>query len=555
MTDLYTHQNNWQLNLPAGQAEAYFASGAWEQVTVAEAARERARRTPDRVALQAENGALTYFDAVEQGEALARALLDLGLRPGDTLAFQLPNWLETAVINLACAFAGLVVNPVIPIYRQAELRVILKDARARLIFIPQVFRNVDFAAMLSEVRPDLPELDHVVQVRGDSDGLQPLIKHGRTLKTPLPKVPPESAKMLIYTSGTTGLPKGVIYGHAQAKASIAYSFDAWGLETDGTVTVVPTPVTHVTGYAHGLEGPFLLGTRTILMERWEAAEAVTLIDQHSAAYMIGATPFLSETLKAAQSAQTHLPSLKVFACGGAEVPPDLIRRANSWFTNAVATRVFGASEVPMVTQGCIENPELSATTDGRVFRYDVRLIDTAGRNIPNGSEGEIIARGPSMFLGYTDPDATAKAVDTEGYFHTGDLGRLSDDGIITVTGRIKDLIIRGGENLSAKEIEDALALHTGIVDLAVVGAPHERLGECVAVFVVAADGHEMPDTAALGQFLSQAGIAPQKRPEYVFSIDALPRTASGKVQKHLLRNEVKARLGERHKHKAATDRT
>lgn len=554
MTDLYTQDNNWPLNLPAGQAEAYFSSGAWERVTVAEAARMRAGREPDRVAVQSENDTLTYSEAVEQGEALARALLDLGLRPGDTLAFQLPNWLETAVINLACAFAGFVVNPVIPIYRQAELRVILKDARARLIFIPHVFRNVDFAAILSEVRPDLPELAHVVQVRGASDGLQPLIEHGRTLNTPLPEVLPESAKMLIYTSGTTGLPKGVIYGHAQAKASIAYSFDAWGLEPDGTVTVVPTPVTHVTGYAHGLEGPFLLGTRTILMERWDAAEAVALIDRHSAAYMIGATPFLSETLKAAQAAQTHLPSLKVFACGGAEVPPDLIRRANTWFANGVATRVFGASEVPMVTQGCIDDCDLSASTDGRVFRYQVRLIDKEGRDVPNGSEGEIIARGPSMFLGYTDPDATRKAVDSDGFFHTGDLGRLSDDGIITVTGRIKDLIIRGGENLSAKEIEDALALHATIADLAVVGAPHERLGECVAVFVVTADGCEMPDTTSLGRFLSEAGIAPQKRPEYVFGIDTLPRTASGKVQKHLLRDEVKARLGTG-RTPDATDRT
>ena len=542
MAELYTRSGNWQMRLPEGRAEELFASGAWERVTLASAARDRARRMPDRIALEAETGALTYAQALEQGEALARALLDLGLETGDTLSFQLPNWLETAVINLACALAGFVVNPVIPIYRQAELRVILKDARTRLIFIPEEFRGTDFVALLAELRPELPDLAHVVTVRGADDSLAALIEHGRTLDTPLPDVAPDSAKMLIYTSGTTGLPKGVIYGHAQAKASIAYSFAAWDLPTEDTTTVVPTPVTHVTGYAHGLEGPFLLGTRAILMERWTALEAVRLIDEHGASYMIGATPFLAETLKAARAAGTRLPSLQVFACGGAEIPPDLIRRANDWLLNGVATRVFGASEVPMVTQGCIGDRELSASTDGQVFRYEVRLIDEGGRDLPAGGEGEIIARGPSMFLGYTSRIETEKAIDAEGFFHTGDLGRLAEDGTITVTGRKKDLIIRGGENLSAKEIEDALGLHDAIADLAVVSAPHARLGEGVAAFIVPAAGREVPDAAELGRFLANAGLAPQKWPEFVFAVENLPRTASGKVQKHLLRAEARVRL-------------
>lgn len=542
MAEQYTQSGNWQLRLPREQAEAHFASGAWERVTLASAARDRARSMPDRIALEAENGSLTFAEALEQGEALARALLDLGLRPGDTLSFQLPNWLEAAVINLACALAGFVVNPVIPIYRQAELRVILGDARTRLIFIPEQFRNTDFAAMLAEIQPDLPELAHVLTVRGAEDRLGALIAHGRTLDTPLPDVLPDAAKMLIYTSGTTGLPKGVIYGHAQTKASIAYSFAAWALDGADTTTVVPTPVTHVTGYVHGLEGPFLLGTRTILMERWTAPDAVRLIDAHGASYMIGATPFLAETLKAAQAAGTRLPSLKVFACGGAEIPPDLIRRSNDWFENGVATRVFGASEVPMITQGCIEDKDLAATTDGRIYRYDVRLIDQAGRDLPAGAEGEIIARGPSMFLGYTSRSETDKAIDADGFFHTGDLGRLNEDGTITITGRKKDLIIRGGENLSAKEIEDALGLHDSIADLAVVAAPHERLGEGVAAFIVPAKGRALPDAAGIGRFLSEAGLAPQKWPEFVFTVETLPRTASGKVQKHLLRAEAKSRL-------------
>lgn len=534
--------DTWPLHLSPGQAEAFFTSGAWERSTLASAARERARKMPDRVAISDDTGTLTYGQALEQSEALARALLELGLRPGDTLSFQLPNWLDVVIINLASALAGLVVNPIIPIYRQAELRVILGDARARLVFIPDTFRGVDFGAMFDDIRAELPLLEHVIPVRGPKDGLQALIQRGRMLNTPLPTAAPDAAKMLIYTSGTTGLPKGVIYGHAQSKAAIAYSFAAWGLIGEDTVTVVPTPVTHVTGYAHGLEGPFLLGTRAVLMERWSPSQAVRLMDEHGATYMIGATPFLSETLKAAQQAQTHLPALRIFACGGAEIPPDLIRRANEWFQNGIATRVYGASEVPMVTQGCIDDPENSAVTDGRIFRYDVRLIDDQGIPVPAGSEGEIIARGASMFLGYTSREKTAEAIDTEGFFHTGDLGRIGGDGLITVTGRKKDLIIRGGENLSAKEIEDALGQHPAISDIAVVAAPHDRLGEGVAAFIVTNDGETPPDVAGLGAFLSKAGLAPQKWPEFIFNVESLPRTASGKVQKHLLRAEAKTRL-------------
>lgn len=542
MADPYVRSGNWMLRLPPGVAEEYFATGAWIRSTLADAAREQARLHPDRIALIGEAGQLSYAQALEQGEALARALLDLGMRPGDTVAFQLPNWLEAATVNLAAALAGMVVNPVIPIYRSAELRVILKDARARAIFIPEVFRDFDFAAMYADLRADLPELAHVIPVRGPNDGLAALIARGRTLETPLPRILPEEAKMLVYTSGTTGLPKGVIWGHAQARAAIANSFAAWSLETDCT-TVVPTPVTHVTGYSHGLEAPFVMGTRAVLMERWDAVEAVRLIDAHGAAYMIGATPFLSETLKAAQAAGTHLPSLKVFACGGAEVPPDLIRRANAWFAQGIAFRVYGASEVPMITQGCPESSELSAITDGRVYAYEVKVVDESGAVLPPDTEGEILARGATMFLGYTAPAETEKAIDADGYFRTGDLGRMSADGLITATGRKKDLIIRGGENLSAKEIEDALGLHPAIADLAVVAAPHPRLGEGVAAFVVPAPGEPVPTPADLGAFLKAAGLAQQKWPEFVFAAENLPRTASGKVQKHLLRARARELLG------------
>jgi acyl-CoA synthetase (AMP-forming)/AMP-acid ligase II len=296
-------------------------------------------------------------------------------------------------------------------------------------------------------------------------------------------------------------------------------------------------VAHVSGFSYGIDMPFYVGTQTVLMERWSADEAVELIERHAVKVMLGATPFLAELLASAEKLGSSLPSLEIFFCGGAAVPPALIRRAHEVFENCRTFRVFGSSECPMITQGCPEDRDLSATTDGRIFGYEVKVVDDDGNMLPPDTDGEMLARGASMFRGYTDPEATRQSFDPEGFFRTGDIGRVTAEGVLTVTGRKKDLIIRGGENISAKEIEDALHTHPDIKEAAIVAIPHARLGEGVCAIVIP-KGSNRPAREEISAYLKRWGLAPQKWPEMIHYVDDLPRTASGKVQKHLLRQQI-----------------
>lgn len=528
----------WSLRFMHGEREQRLASGEWTGKTLADYARQRAKEQPDTVAIIGENGSMTFAEVLAEAQALARGMLEAGVKRGETVSFQLPNWLEAVVINLACALAGIVVVPVIPIYRQSELRFILKDCRARMLFIPESFRGIDYPEMIESLRDELPELRDVIIVRGSAGArrYEDLLEAGQQSSAELRAADPNDAKFLIYTSGTTGQPKGVIYSHNQSRRPVWASIKAWNIQP-GDHILMPSPVTHVTGYSYGLEAAFNFDLRVTLMEKWDAEVAVKLIDEHNVNFTLSATPFLQELVEAAEKAGSRLPSLKIFACGGAAVPPELIRRANKIFVHCQSFRVFGSSECPMVTQGVLDNPELGATTDGRIFDWEVKVVDGDGNRVAEGMEGEILARGPSLFRGYTSAEANQESFDEEGYFHTGDLGTVTADGLLTITGRKKDIIIRGGENLSAKEIEDALHEHPAIREAAVVAMPHERLGEGVCAWIIA-KGAEQPGRAELADYLTKAGLARQKCPERVEYVTELPKTASGKVKKHELRHMI-----------------
>ena len=499
---------------------------------LAAAARAMAAADPDRVIMVAGDQRLLAAGVVVKAERLAAGLRHRGLRAGDVASLVLPNRPEAMTINLACAMAGLVVNPIVPIYREAELRHILADCRSRIVFIAGQVRSIDYAQVLRTIRDDLPHLDHVVDlsggdldsVRADGDALVPDAQPG-----------PDAVKLIMYTSGTTGPAKGVLHTHTSLASVIATGAANWGLPPAPTM-LIATPIGHVTGFLWGLEAPFLVGTRVILQERWDPDEAVRLIERHKVDLTTGAAPFLQDSVAAARRASTGLPSLKLFGCGGAAVTPALIRSARETFTNAVAYRVYGSTEAPNITQGYTDpaDADASADTDGRPTEYEVRITGPDGRPVPPGQEGEIRARGPAMFHGYTDPALDAEALDAEGFFMTGDLGWQRPDGAIVISGRRKDLIIRGGENLSPKEIEDVLAGHPGVGEVAVVGMPHPRMGEAVCAFVVPgrADTPSLPDLAS---WIVRAGLARQKTPERLEIVAELPRTASGKVRKDVLR--------------------
>ena len=520
---------------------AYAADGSWAQMTIGDYARRWAQTEPDRVVFLGDPAAPTYASLLADGEALARALFDLGLKQGDVFSFQVPNWVEAAAINLAASLGGFVINPIVPIYRDAEVIHMLSDSHSRAFFVAESFRGYDFAAMVDRVRPHLPQLDHVIYVRPAerTPNLADLIAHGRGLTTPLPKVDPNALKLILYTSGTTGRPKGVLHSHNTLDRVAQFSFRHNGIP--GDVTLMPSPVTHISGFSGGLEKPFAVGSRTVLMEVWKAADAVDLIDKFGITSTVAATPFLQELCDAAAAKGSTLPSFRRFACGGAAVPSDLVHAANGRLANACAFRVYGSSEVPLATQGIL--PEVSlvcaAETDGEPLDYELRLVDDDGNEVPRGADGEILARGPAMFLGYADEAQTRESLTGDGFFRTGDIGRLTPEGALVITGRKKDLIIRGGENISAKEIEDLLHTHPAIKEAAVVSMPHPRLGEGICAYFIPT-GEARPDIAALSAFVSAAGLAKQKCPERIEWTETLPRTASGKIRKDQLRAMIKA---------------
>lgn len=528
------------LEIPPPHLAAYAGTGAWDERTIAQQATALAEAEPDFVALLDGDVSMTRAEAVAEAEALSAAMHARGLRPGDVIAFQVPNWREAMVINLAAAMSGLVINPIVPIYRDHEVSIMLGDCGARAFFVASSFRKYDFAEMARRIKGSLPELQHIFTVRGEgTDDYASLVEEGRALRFARPQVDPLGVKMVLYTSGTTGRPKGVLHSHVSIARILRESAAYWGL-VEGEATLMPSPVTHVSGYANGLEAPFICGTRTVLMEAWNAQEALALIDRHQLVGTVAATPFLVELAAAARASGDRLPSFRFFACGGAAVPNDLIPAANAAFANCRAFRVFGASEVPLVTFGWPNVESLAATTDGAIVDYEVRIVDHEDKDLPDGSEGEILARGPAMMLGYADETQTREAITTDGFFRTGDLGVRSDEGAITITGRKKDLIIRGGENISAKEIEDVLHGHAHVREAAVVAMPHDRLGEGVCAYVIAEGAVPTPDD--LIAHVLASGLAKQKIPERFEFREDFPRTASGKVRKDILRADVKERI-------------
>jgi acyl-CoA synthetase (AMP-forming)/AMP-acid ligase II len=539
-----TDVSGWVTRLDDEAIGRYTRSGAWRGVTLADHAVREAEGAPDRVAVIEGERSITCGQVLSEAYRLVGAFNALGLKPGDVISFQLPNWIETVAINVAAALAGLIVNPIVPIYRESEVRYILANSRARVFFIPEHFRSFDYPAMAQQLRAELPVLREVVVVRGRAPGFHTydeLLDLGGAERATRNRMDANAIKLVLYTSGTTGNAKGVLHSHNTMMSEIDAVIDYWGIDSKDVV-LMPSPVTHITGYLYALEIAFAAGVKVVFMERWNAAEAVDLIARHGVTFSVGATPFLKELVAEVEKRRMTLPSLRLFMSGGAPVPPELIYRANKVLSGCLTFRVYGSTEAPTVTLGIRSraDADLGATTDGRIVNHDVRICDPATGEVLSGSaDGEICTRGPEMMLGYTDWGQTCESFDADGYFHTGDLGHRVNGDFITVSGRKKDLIIRGGENISPKEIEDVLHRHPAIKEVAIVAMPHERMGETVCAFVIAQPGQTV-DVPALAACLEQAGLARQKFPERVELVDDLPRTASGKVQKNVLRDRVAA---------------
>lgn len=550
-SDARTTQSDWKVRIDPGQADRWRSEGIWTDETVSTLARRLAAQDPQRVTHVDGTVRLTAAQLLDQAGRLATSLSNRGLSSGDVVAFQLPNWHEAVIIDVAASMLGLIVCPIVSIYRDVEVELILSDCRARAFFLAAEFRNFDFATMLERIRPRLPNLTLVSGVRvGDrqADGLPEADRFEQLIDASVPplredsKTDPDAIKLVLYTSGTTGRPKAVLHTHNTFTRATRMWARSCGL-VEGDTTLMPSPVTHVTGFGFGVEQPLLCGTRAVFMQRWIAADALRLIDAEQIVATVSATPFLQELLDTAKTSGNSLPSLRFFGCGGAAVPPELIRRVRSILPNCWAVRGYGSSEAPAISAG-VPGPEfsaLAADTDGLVLDFEVRILDVDGKQVPLGSEGEICAQGPSLFVGYADPLHNQEAFDKDGFFHTGDLGYLTKDNALVITGRIKDLINRGGEKVSAKEIEDILYTHPDVQEAVVVAMPHARLGETVCAYVVPC-AEKTVTLDSVVQAMQAANVARQKFPERVVVVSELPKTASGKVRKDLLRADIRQRV-------------
>jgi acyl-CoA synthetase (AMP-forming)/AMP-acid ligase II len=406
-----------------------------------------------------------------------------------------------------------------------------------------VFRKHDHQRMLAGLRPELPALRDVVVVRGDGADLQweDVLSRAPAGDPALAAIDPTAAMVAMYTSGTTGRPKGVMHSHYTYDYRVRTIVDAWSIGPSDVI-FMPSPVTHITGAYWAFDIPWVSGAPSVLMDVWSAEDGIDCIEKHHCTVTGGATPFLRQLLDTAVHRPGAMASLRIFFCGGTTVSADIIREAAATHPHCLFFRAFGSTEMPSTTLGIRERTQaaLGAATDGEVVPpTEVKIVDvTSGAPVADGEEGEILARGPEQLLGYLHPEDNEDAFDADGYFRMGDLGRRVHGRYLVITGRKKDIIIRSGENISPKEVEDVLATHAAVADVAIVAMPSRATGEKGCAFVVLRAGQTI-DLAEIRRFLEGAQLARQKFPEHLVIIDELPRVPSGKVSKDVLRTRAK----------------
>jgi len=534
-----------ELRVPPGRAARERRDGRWLDRFVDGYVSEAARLTPAAPAVIDGPACLTYAEADRQIGATAASLQDLGVGRAEVVSWQLPNWAEAYVLHQAILRIGAVSNPIIPIYRQRELGYILNEAGSRVFVMPEVFRGFSYAEMLAGLRPSLPALEHVIlcrPARGRASRFPDFagLAAGGRVPGPVGRSP-DDPMLLLFTSGTTALPKGAVHTHNTLDYENRSIIDVFGL-TGSDVVFMPSPVSHITGLLYGLQLPAMLGAPVVFQDVWDPGQALGLIERHRCTFTVAATPFLHGVTYHPELESFDVSSLRVFACGGADVPPGLIRDARARL-GCVTSRIYGSTEFPTLsTSGPDDPPDQGATTDGRVIgAAEGRVVDGDDRDLGPDEVGELLVTGPELFLGYLRPGDDAGAFTSGGWFRTGDLAARDAGGYLTIRGRKKDIVLRGGENISVAEVEDLLYDHPLISEVAVVAMPDPVMVERACAFVVPPGGVP-PTLDDLARYLAGQGVARQKIPERVEVVSELPKTLSGKVQKFRLREIIRDTL-------------
>ncbi|MFN8680621.1 cyclohexanecarboxylate-CoA ligase [Paracoccus sp. P2] len=528
------------------------AEGLWPGKTLLDYFEDCLREKPQAVALTSivtatgDRRDLTWTELDALSWRVAAGLRRLGLGRDDVLACQLSNSWELVALYIGCRKLGVVFNPVMPIFREHELLFMLKHGEAKAFVVPKLFRGFDHETMAESMRPDLPDLRHVIVAGGDGPNsfdallLDPALEVGADLRAVSARDRGDANDVcqLIYTSGTTGEPKGVMHTANTMYSNLVAYADRLHLGADDTVLMF-SPMAHQTGFMYGFLMPVMLCARMILMDSWDKDLAARLIQDEWVSFTMASTPFLMDLTSAVEEGATDPSSLRIFLCAGTAIPGPLVERAQR-ILDAKVISAWGMTENGAVTVVAPEDPdERSVQTDGFALPgMELQIRDPDGMPLGPGQEGELFVRGCSNFAGYLKRPQW-NATDAEGWFDTGDIARMDEQGYIRICGRSKDVIIRGAENIPVVEVEALLYKHPAVQQVAIVAYPDERLGERACAFIVPKPGQSI-DLPAMVNFLSGLHLAKQYFPERLEIRDRLPSTASGKIQKFALRNELRA---------------
>ncbi|WP_025761022.1 medium-chain fatty-acid--CoA ligase [Shigella flexneri] len=526
---------------------AYRQQGLWGDASLADYWQQTARAMPDKIAVVDNHGASYTYSALDHAAScLANWMLAKGIESGDRIAFQLPGWCEFTVIYLACLKIGAVSVPLLPSWREAELVWVLNKCQAKMFFAPTLFKQTRPVDLILPLQNQLPQLQQIVGVdklapATSSLSLSQIIADNIPLTTAITTHGDELAAVL-FTSGTEGLPKGVMLTHNNILASERAYCARLNL-TWLDVFMMPAPLGHATGFLHGVTAPFLIGARSVLLDIFTPDACLALLEQQRCTCMLGATPFVYDLLNLLEKQPADLSALRFFLCGGTTIPKKVARECQQRSIKLLS--VYGSTESsPHAVVNLDNSLSRFMHTDGYAAAgVEIKVVDDARKTLPPGCEGEEASRGPNVFMGYFDePELTARALDEEGWYYSGDLCRIDEAGYIKITGRKKDIIVRGGENISSREVEDILLQHPKIHDACVVAMPDERLGERSCAYVVLKAPHHSLSLEEMAAFFSRKRVAKYKYPEHIVVIEKLPRTASDKIQKFLLRKDIIRRL-------------
>jgi len=529
----------WRLrSVPEVLVSRYRAEGWWNDVTLGATVRDGLSalgHLPFEVHSEVRPWRGTFADVDAAARSLAASLRARGVGPGDVVAFQLPNWVEAGITFWAAAYLGAVVVPIVHFYGAKEVDYILRATSPRVIVTPVRFGRSDhlsvYEPLLSSSSGAEPPIWLVVGEAGRR-GLPPSavafdsMLAGDPVEAPA-EVDPDAPAIIAFTSGTTRDPKGVIHSHR------TIGFETRQLDTmsprGGPPQITGAPVGHFIGMLNAFLVSLLRDRPVHLVDVWKPAEILRLMRERGLGVSGGATYFLTSLLDHPDFTDRHLERMPFAGLGGSTVPAAVMRRLAALGIRAY--RSYGSTEHPSITGSRLDDPEEKRlTTDGRPLPGVELLLD---------EDGQILSRGPDCFVGYVDPSLTASVFDGDGWYRTGDVGELDEEGYLTITDRVSDIIIRGGENISAQEVEELLMGIDAVAEVSVVAAPDDRLGEHVAAVFRLREGGRPPSLEQVRAHLSAAGLARQKWPESLHRVDEFPRTASGKIQKFVLRRQLR----------------